>query len=52
MGMDEYSYSLGLIPQLVCFPFPDGEAVRVDQVKWETPGIRGKMKNQKIKNPA
>ncbi len=52
MGMEEYGYSLGLIPQLVCFAFPDGEVVCDDHVKRLTPGMRGRTKNQRIRNPA
>ncbi len=43
---------MGLISQLVCFSFPDGEVVRDDHVKRLTPGMRGRTKNQRIKNPA
>jgi hypothetical protein len=44
-------YSLGLIPQLVWFSFPDGEGVRGDQVNREIPGMRGRTTNQRIRNP-
>ncbi len=45
-------YSLGLVAQLVCFLFPDGEGVRGDHVKREIPGMRGRTKNQRIRKPA
>jgi hypothetical protein len=43
---------LGSIAQLVSFLFPDGEEVRGDQVKRESPGMRGRTKNQTIRKPA
>jgi hypothetical protein len=50
--MDYLGYSFGLIPQLAWSFFPDGEGVLGDQVKRETPGMRGRTKNQTIRKPA
>jgi hypothetical protein len=52
IGRDRQSYSLDLISQFVGFLFPDGEGVRGDQVKREIPGMRGRIRNQRIRKPA
>ena len=41
---------MGLVAQLVGSFSPDGEADRRAQVKREIPGMRGRTKNQRIKN--
>lgn len=50
MGIDEYVYCLGLMSPLAGSLSPDGEAGRRAQVKREIPGMRGRTKNQRIKN--
>ena len=52
IGMGYLGGSLDLIAQLAGSSFPDGEERRADHVKREIPGMRGRTKNQRIRNPA